>query len=114
MPRAKAGENPNPENRARRFESVCLPLLPPICTQFYPPIWTMTLTPVIRAINNPRVSEAAKRKDQAMLDEQYGGGGTYEPSSGEEGEKMPQNVARGLKAYVYLTLPTPINLDHWL
>ncbi|KAL1856157.1 hypothetical protein Plec18170_004026 [Paecilomyces lecythidis] len=34
-----------------------------------------------------------------MLEEEYGGSGQdYDASSSEEGGKMPQNVARGLKA----------------
>ncbi|GAD95749.1 chlorohydrolase family protein [Paecilomyces variotii No. 5] len=55
------------------------------------------------AISNPNVSEAAKERDQAMLEEEYGGGSSqgYDASSSEEGEKMPQNVARGLKAAMH-------------
>lgn len=47
------------------------------------------------AIHNPNVSDAAKAKDKAILEQEYGGDG-----SSSEGEKMPQNVKRGLKAYV--------------
>lgn len=62
-----------------------------------------TLTHAFRlwnsAIHNPNVSDAAKAKDKAILEQEYGGDG-----SSSEGEKMPQNVKRGLKAYVSLIL----------
>ncbi|KAJ9190920.1 hypothetical protein DTO166G4_5115 [Paecilomyces variotii] len=48
------------------------------------------------AIHNPNVSDAAKAKDKAILEQEYGGDG-----SSSEGEKMPQNVKRGLKAAMH-------------
>ncbi|KAL9023418.1 MAG: hypothetical protein Q9196_007214 [Gyalolechia fulgens] len=45
-------------------------------------------------LNNPNTSEEAKQHSKEVLDQEYNGGNIE-----KSGEKNPQNVAGGLKAY---------------
>lgn len=47
-------------------------------------------------MNNPNTSEEAKQHSKEVLDNEYNGGDVD-----TSGDKNPQNVAGGLKAYVF-------------
>lgn len=46
-------------------------------------------------LNNPNTSEESKQHSKEVLDQEYNGGNVE-----SSGDKNPQNVAGGLKAYV--------------
>jgi hypothetical protein len=60
------------------------------------------LPPIFPLLTLADTSEESKERSREILDNEYEGGDT-DAATGKE--KDPKNVARGLKAYVFLHLP---------